>query len=152
MFRTLSRLLFGGEEETPEVVKSSGEVLEEGWLVVSHQEAGTAENQESQADTQPSNLETHGDTVASMETDTSALEPELTVHTSSTTSPAISGSFSQPKALAEVTQSTCIQKAKAWVDRHHMSRNTIQRQNRVRQGVQHHSFHLQQPGHRNLSH
>lgn len=60
--------------------------------------------------------------------------------------------FSQPKALAEMTQLACIQKAKAWADRQHVSRNAIQRQNRVRQGVQHHSFHLQQPGHRSLSH
>lgn len=36
MFKTITRLLFGGEEETPEDVKS-GEVVEEGWLVVSHQ-------------------------------------------------------------------------------------------------------------------
>ena len=36
MFRTITRLLFGGEEKTPEDVKS-GEVVEEGWLVVNHQ-------------------------------------------------------------------------------------------------------------------
>lgn len=36
MFKTISRLLFGGEEETPETVKS-GEEVEEEWLVVSHQ-------------------------------------------------------------------------------------------------------------------
>lgn len=36
MFKTIARLLFGGEEQTPENVKS-GEVLEEDWLVVSHQ-------------------------------------------------------------------------------------------------------------------
>ena len=35
MFRTITRLFFGGEEETPKEVKS-GEVLEEGWLVVNH--------------------------------------------------------------------------------------------------------------------
>lgn len=36
MFKTIARLLFGGEEQTPEDVKS-GEVVEEEWLVVSHQ-------------------------------------------------------------------------------------------------------------------
>ncbi len=36
MFKTISRLLFGEEEETPEDVKS-GEALEEEWLVISHQ-------------------------------------------------------------------------------------------------------------------
>ncbi|XP_035760854.1 glutathione hydrolase 7-like [Neolamprologus brichardi] len=36
--------------------------------------------------------------------------------------------------------------AKVLAERHHVSRNAIQRQNRVRQGVQHHSYHLQQPG------
>ncbi|XP_045884682.1 tumor protein p53-inducible nuclear protein 2 [Micropterus dolomieu] len=154
MFKTISRLIFGGEDETPEDVKSV-EAVEEGWLVVGHQEAGSAENQGAELiDTQPSNSSLHGDTVANMETDISVLEPEPAVQSSSTstTSRAITGSFSQPKASAEVTQLTCIQKAKAWTDRHHTSRNAIERQNRVRQGVQHHSFHLQQPGHRNLSH
>lgn len=36
MFRTITRLLFGGEEDTPQEVKC-GEVLEEEWLLVSHQ-------------------------------------------------------------------------------------------------------------------
>ncbi len=87
----------------------------------------------------------------------SVLDPEPTAQSSSSggsssASRAIAGSVSQPKALVEVMQLTCVQKAKAWTDRHHMTRNAIQRQNRVRQGVQHHSFHLQQPGHRHLSH
>ncbi|XP_070759507.1 tumor protein p53-inducible nuclear protein 2 [Enoplosus armatus] len=155
MFKTITRLLFGGEEETPVDVKS-GEAVEEGWLVVSHQEAGSAENQGAElTDSQPSNSQAlHGHTVANMETDVSVLDPEPAAQnsSSSSTSRAITGSVSQPKALVEVTQLTCIQKTKALADRHHMSRNAIERQNRVRQGVQHHSFHLQQPGHRNLSH
>lgn len=36
MFKTITRLLFGGGEETPKSVKS-GEVVEEEWLVVTHQ-------------------------------------------------------------------------------------------------------------------
>eukprot|EP00064_Thunnus_orientalis_P005908 superscaffoldBa00000596_g5922 len=147
MFRTITRLLFGGEEKTPEDVKS-GEVVEEGWLVVNHQE-----NQDADVpDIQQSNSAINADTDTTLETVTSATDPEPTVQTSSTTSNsrAIIGLVSQPKTLAEVTQST--QKAKSCADRHHMSRNAIQRQNRVRQGVQHQSFHLQQPGHRTLSH
>jgi len=148
MFRTITRLLFGGEEETPEDVKS-GEVVEEGWLVVNHQ----AENQDAEVpDIHQSNSAINVDTATTLETDTSATDPEPTIQTSSTTSNsrAITGLISQPKTLAEVTQLT--QKAKSCADRHHMSRNAIQRQNRVHQGVQHQSFHLQQPGHRNLSH
>ncbi|XP_044076113.1 tumor protein p53-inducible nuclear protein 2 [Siniperca chuatsi] len=150
MFKTITRLLIGGEEATPEDVKS-GEAVEEGWLVVSHQEVGSAENQGAElTDTQPSNSAIHVDTVANMESDISVLDPEPTVQ--SRGGRATTGSVSQPKAVVEVTQLTCTHKAKAWDDRHHMSRNAIERQNRVRQGVQHHSFHLQQPGHRNLSH
>lgn len=147
MFRTITRLLFGGEEKTPEDVKS-GEVVEEGWLVVNHQE-----NQDADVpDIQQSNSAINADTDTTLETVTSATDPEPTVQTSNTTSNsrAIIGLVSQPKTLAEVTQLT--QKAKCCADRHHMSRNAIQRQNRVRQGVQHQSFHLQQPGHRTLSH
>ncbi|XP_034440579.1 tumor protein p53-inducible nuclear protein 2 [Hippoglossus hippoglossus] len=151
MFRTITRLFFGGEEETPKEVKS-GEVVEEGWLVVNHHETRSAENQDAElTDSQPVNSPPHGDTVTKMETDTSVSDTEPTVQSSSS-SGVVSGSFSQSKVLAEVTQLTCVQKAKAWTERHHMSRNAIQRQNRVHQGVQHHSFNLQQPGHRNLSH
>ncbi|KAM7402653.1 hypothetical protein PAMP_017873 [Pampus punctatissimus] len=64
MFRTITRLLFGGEEdETPEDVKS-GEVVEEGWLVVNHQ----AGNQE--AEVQQSNSALYVEPVTRLETDT----------------------------------------------------------------------------------
>lgn len=151
MFKTITRLFFGGEEETPEDIKS-GEAVEDEWLVVSHQEAGSAENQAAELnDTQPSNSALHVDTAANMEADISELDPEPADQSSSATSRTITSFVSRPKALVEVTQLTCIQKAKTWADRHHITRNAIQRQNRVRQ-VQHHSFHLQQPGHRSLSH
>uniref|UniRef100_UPI0037E8EF6F tumor protein p53-inducible nuclear protein 2 n=1 Tax=Semicossyphus pulcher TaxID=241346 RepID=UPI0037E8EF6F len=153
MFKTITRLLFGGEEETPQDIKS-GEGLEEGWLVVSHQEAVSAEDPGAElTETQPTlNCALHGETVADIKTDISVSDPEPTVQSSSASSRAITGSVFQPKALLEATQLTSIQKAKTWADRHHMTRNAIQRQNRVRQGVHHHSFPLQQPGHRNLSH
>lgn len=154
MFRTITRLIFGGEEETPQDAKS-GEVVDEEWLVVNYQEAGSAENQGAaeQIDTRSSDSAVHGDTVANEETDTSVVDPEpMDQSSSTTTSRANTGSVSRPKALVEVTPLTCIQKAKTLSDRHYMTRNAIQRQNRVRQGVQHHFFHLQQPGHRNLCH
>uniref|UniRef100_A0A8D0ABE3 Uncharacterized protein n=1 Tax=Sander lucioperca TaxID=283035 RepID=A0A8D0ABE3_SANLU len=102
--------------------------------------------------TLPSDSPLRRGTEAVIPLSSNVLDQEPTVQSSSTTGRAITGSVSQPKALEEVTQLTCIQKAKAWADPHRMSRNAIQRQNRVRQGVQHHSFHLQQPGHRNISH
>ncbi|XP_041639505.1 tumor protein p53-inducible nuclear protein 2 [Cheilinus undulatus] len=157
MFKTISRLLFGGEEEIPQEIKS-GEVLEEGWLVVSHQEAVSAENQCAElAEThQTSDSALHGDVVTNITPDICMSDPEPTVQSSSTTTSSssrpIPSSVFQPKALLDVSQLSSIQKAKAWADRHQTTRNAIQRQNRVRQGIHHHSFPLQQPGHRNLSH
>ncbi|MEQ2304405.1 hypothetical protein AMECASPLE_026699 [Ameca splendens] len=152
MFRTIARLLFGGQEETPEDVKP-GEVAEEGWLVVNHQEAGGCENQDALlAAAQQHNSTYQGDTPANTgKNSPSNLEP--TVPPSSTiTSQAVASYVSQPKAVTELTQVTCAQKAKAWTDRRNVSRNAFQRQNQVNQVVQHNSFHLQQPGHRSLSH
>ncbi|KAK5872964.1 hypothetical protein PBY51_013616 [Eleginops maclovinus] len=151
MFRTITRLFFGGEEDTTEDVKS-GEVVEEGWLVVNHQEESSSENQVTEpTDTQPSNSALHEDTAANMESVISVLDPELAVESSSSSSSlAVTASVPHLKDLLEVTQLPC--NKKTWVDPHHMSRNAIQRQNRVRTGVQHQAFHLQQPTHRNLSH
>ncbi|XP_056293879.1 tumor protein p53-inducible nuclear protein 2 [Pseudoliparis swirei] len=153
MFKSITRLLFGVAEEAPGDVKSA-EVVEEGWLVVSHQEAGLDENNQGaeQTESQASSSALQGDTLANVESDISVFDPEPTVQSSSSSGGAIPSSVSQPRAVLEVTQLTCVQKAKAWADPHHMSRNAIQRQNRVRQGVQHQYYHLQQPGHRNLSH
>ncbi|XP_071773572.1 tumor protein p53-inducible nuclear protein 2 [Centroberyx gerrardi] len=159
MLRTIARLLFGGEEETPEDVKS-GEVVEEDWLLVSHQEAinevSSAEDQDAElADTRPSNPAVHEDTDANLETAIRMLEREPSVQSSSTTSQVISSSsVSHAEALAKVTQVTRVQRAQAWVERHHLSRNAIQRQNCARQRSQHHTHntYLHQPGHRNPSH
>ncbi|KAM3621084.1 uncharacterized protein V6R79_005840 [Siganus canaliculatus] len=151
MFQTITRLFFGGEEIAEEV--KSGEVVEEEWLVVSHQEVGSLENQGGERDdTQPSSSGLQGVTAANMETAQSLVDPVPKDPSSSTTSEVITASNFHPKALLEGTPLTWAQKAKTWADRHHMTRNAIQRQNRVRQGVQHQPFHLQQPGHRNLCH
>ncbi|KAM9860368.1 uncharacterized protein ACBR49_018430 [Aulostomus maculatus] len=155
MFRTITRLLFGGEEESPDDQLKSGEVLEEGWLVVSHQEADSAELKTAEEPTQPSYFALNAETVPKLDPDTRAVDPDIAGPSSSRTtnnSQTISALVSQPKALEEVTQVTCIQKAKFWTNRHYTSRNAIERQNRTRQGVVHPTFHLQQPGHRSISH
>lgn len=150
MLKTISRFIFGGAEETAEDVKSV-EAGEEGWHVVTHQEAEVENREALLSDTQPSSPGVCGNTSTDTEADrTSDAEP--TGQSGSAASRAASGVYSQPKTLAEVTRLACIPKAKAWADRHCVSRNAIQRQNRVRQGVQSHSFQLQQPGHRSLSH
>lgn len=81
----------------------------------------------------------------------SVLDPEPTDQSKNTASWATTGPVAHPKPLVEVAH-LGIQKARTWADRHHMTRNAIQRQNRVRQGVQPNFFHLQQPGQRNLCH
>lgn len=151
MFGIINRLLFGGEDKTPESVKS-GEVVDDGWLVVNPQEVMSAEDQKVAPSEHQPNSAAHGDTVSQQETDTSVADPEPVVQSGNTSTPAGAGTFCQPKVLPEVTQFSCIQKAKAWAERHHTSRNGIQRQNRVRQGIPQHSFHLQQPGQRRLGH
>ncbi|KAM4741695.1 tumor protein p53-inducible nuclear protein 2 [Anableps anableps] len=152
MFRKIVRLLFGGEEETPEEIKP-GEVAEDGWLVVNHQEAGGCENQHALlAAAQQSNSISQGDTPANTEKNSQSHVESSIPPSSSMTSWAVARYVSQPKAVAELTQVTCAQKAKAWTDRRHVSRNAMQRQNHVHHIAQHNSFHLQQPGHRSFSH
>uniref|UniRef100_A0A1A8NJZ0 Tumor protein p53 inducible nuclear protein 2 n=1 Tax=Nothobranchius pienaari TaxID=704102 RepID=A0A1A8NJZ0_9TELE len=152
MFKTIARLLFGGQEEVPEDIRS-GEELDDGWLVVPHQEAASPGSHDGLVDdTQRSDVPPHRDTRANVESD-SLLDAEPTsINSSTTAGPATSGSVLQSRVLTERTRLTCIKKAKAWADRHHVSHSAIHRQNRVRQGVQHYSFHLQQPAHRSLSH
>lgn len=142
MFRRIARLLFGGEEETPDEAKP-GEPAEDGWLVVNHQEAGGCESQDAEP---PLDSASQGDTAANAENNSPSL-----VEASAPPSISAASYVSQPKALAEQTRVIRAQRAKAWTDRHGASRNAIQRQNQVRQANQHNSFHLQQPSHRSLS-
>lgn len=64
--------------------------------------------------------------------------------------PAAAGVAAQLKPLMVAEQ--LLEKTRTWTDRHHVTRNTMQRHNRVRQGVQQSRFHLQQPGRRSLAH
>lgn len=150
MLKTISRFIFGGAEEATEDVKCV-EAGEEGWHVVTHQEAEVENRDAPLSDARPSSPAACGNTSADTEADRTS-DADAAARSSGATSPAGSGVSPQPKALAEVTRLACPPKAKAWADRHHVSRNAIQRQNRVRHGVQSHSFQLQQPGHRSLSH
>lgn len=81
----------------------------------------------------------------------SVVDPEPTGQSNST-HPAVAGAAPQLKPLTIVEQLTLVQKARTWADRHHVTRNTLQRHNRVRLGVQQSLFHLQQPGRRSLAH
>lgn len=151
MFRIITNLLFGVEDKPTENVQSA-EVVEEEWHVVTHQDAVVAEDQDVALLDQVPNSAVPGATVSQQEANASEMPPETPVQRSNATSGAVPGALHQPKALAEAAQCTCVQKAKAWAERHSFSRNSIQRQNRIRHGIQHQAFHLHQPGHRNLSH
>lgn len=156
MFKTIARLIFGGEEEqqaTEDVKSRKEEAEDEEWLVVSHDEAVSAENNGlEKTDAQTSASPLHVDAVVNMETEVSAFDPEPQNQTGSPSGRAAAASVSQLKALAQAVPLSFVPKGRSWVERHHTARNAIQRQNRVRQGVQHNVFHLQQPGLRNLCH
>lgn len=67
------------------------------------------------------------------------------------------GAASQAGPLAKVSQLPRVQRAKARADRRHLSRNRVQRQNRVREQAPRHSTHargsfLHQPCQRSYSH
>ncbi|KAM4612920.1 uncharacterized protein ACJ7VT_011136 [Polymixia lowei] len=165
MFTAITHWFFGGEDETPKDLKS-GEVVEEGWLLVSCQEAvnkvSSVEDQNAElANTAvhscPSNPTVTEETDDNLETQRRVLESEPSVQTSTTTSRLLQSSVSQVGALAKVTQVGRVQKAQAWVDRHHLARSCIQRQNYVHQRTKCHSSHthntyLHQPGRRDFSH
>ncbi|XP_059905361.1 tumor protein p53-inducible nuclear protein 1 isoform X1 [Gadus macrocephalus] len=67
------------------------------------------------------------------------------------------GAAAQAGALAKVTQVARVQRGKARIERRHLGRNRIQRQNRVREQVPRHAAHarntfLHQPGNRSVCH
>ncbi|XP_072772696.1 tumor protein p53-inducible nuclear protein 2 [Nerophis lumbriciformis] len=152
MFKKLAHLLFGGQQENSEDVKSE-EVVEEEWLVVSHQEEASAGPQTLETPTTLSHPAPDTATITQVDTDASTLDPESERSTdqskeTDSKSGVIAALLSPPKALQELTKL----KKSSMSSHHHMSRNVVQRHNRVRQGFQNHSFPLQQPGHRTLSH
>uniref|UniRef100_A0A8C5G920 Tumor protein p53-inducible nuclear protein 2 n=1 Tax=Gouania willdenowi TaxID=441366 RepID=A0A8C5G920_GOUWI len=67
------------------------------------------------------------------------------------------GAAAQAGALAKVTQVARVQRSKARIERRHLSRNRIQRQNRTREQIPHHAANarnsfLHQPSKRNVCH
>lgn len=70
----------------------------------------------------------------------------------SSTRPAVAGVAAQLSPSIVVEHLTLIQKARTWADRRHVTRNSMQRHNRVGRGVQQSLFRLQQPGRRRIAH
>jgi len=140
MFKIITSLLFGGDEDAHEDLKS-GEVVDEGWLLVNPTEAvnevsSVAADQDTERDDSslcraPSNPAVNEESDAISETDIS-----------SNTIPSIRSTASQAAALAKMTQVTRVQRAQALVDRRPLSRGYIQRQNCVCQRTPRHSFHI----------
>ncbi|KAF3860564.1 hypothetical protein F7725_000819 [Dissostichus mawsoni] len=85
-------------------------------------------------------------------------EPAAAPATRSTMPTRVSrGAAAQAGALAKVTQVARVQRSKARIERRHLGRNRIQRQNRTREQVPRHAGHarntfLQQPTKRNICH
>lgn len=143
-------MLFG-EEDKPKDDAGSGEVEDEEWHVVSHQDAVADEHQEGALlDYHPNSAVRDGSTISQQDADVSATSADTQDRNTNNAHEAVHGILCPPKGLASL--SACVQKEKAWAQRHSSSRNAIQRQNRVRQGIQQQAFHLHQPGLRNLCH
>ncbi|XP_068996381.1 tumor protein p53-inducible nuclear protein 2 isoform X2 [Embiotoca jacksoni] len=85
-------------------------------------------------------------------------EPAAAPATRSTMPTRVSrGAAAQVGALAKVTQVARVQRSKARIERRHLGRNRIQRQNRTREQVPRHAVHgrntfLHQPSKRNICH
>ncbi|CAI5647729.1 tumor protein p53-inducible nuclear protein 2 isoform X3 [Oreochromis niloticus] len=87
-----------------------------------------------------------------------AAEPVVVPATHATMPTRVSrGAAAQAGALAKVTQVARVQRSKARVERRHLGRNRIQRQNRTREQIPRHAAHtrntfLHQPSKRNFCH
>lgn len=167
MIKRISRLFFGGEEETPMEQKTPklGETVEDEWFLVSLPDAVCEVNIVEQpvelAFTSiyrcPSIPHVTEESKANLETNVRIPEPDVPVQKSRTPSRVICGSVHQAGPLAKVTQVARVQRAQAHSDRRHLGRSGIHRQNCIRQRSQRHTSrshttYLHQPGHRNLSH
>ncbi|XP_041859340.1 tumor protein p53-inducible nuclear protein 2 isoform X2 [Melanotaenia boesemani] len=106
-----------------------------------------------------SNLSMVGEeSIASLASSVRVAEQPAVPATRSTTSTRVShGAAAQAGALAKVTQVARVQRCKARMERRHLSRNHIQRQNRTRDQIPRHAVHarntfLHQPSKRNFCH
>ncbi|XP_051517510.1 tumor protein p53-inducible nuclear protein 2-like isoform X3 [Myxocyprinus asiaticus] len=173
MFQRISSLFFGSMEEgTPELKGPKPcvtEADEEGWLLVNLPEGATAEASplEDLLIEHPSmSVYVSPGHLPAMEESTSSLAGSISrmsesavpaVTRSSAATRVTRGAAAQAGGLAKVTQVSRVQKAKARTERRHVTRNRMQRQNRVREQVQRRSTHirnsfLHQPCQRNFCH
>ncbi|XP_051962384.1 tumor protein p53-inducible nuclear protein 2 isoform X2 [Xyrauchen texanus] len=173
MFQRISSLFFGSMEDvTPELKGPKPcvtEADEEGWLLVNLPEGATAEaspledllieHPSMSVYVSPSHLPAMEESATSLAGTVSRMsESAVPAMTRSSTATRVTrGAAAQAGALAKVTQVSRVQKAKARTERRHLTRNRIQRQNRVLEQVQrrvahtHNSF-LHQPCQRNFCH
>ncbi|KAM4737906.1 tumor protein p53-inducible nuclear protein 2 isoform 3-T4 [Anableps anableps] len=182
MFQRLSNLLFGEVEEVAADLKGPNpcvtEADEEGWMLVNLSEGATAETSPMEdlliehpsmsvyvspnnlSMLSSSNLSVVGEeSIVSLASSASRVtEPAAPPATRSTMPTRVSrGAAAQAGALAKVTQAARVQRYKARMERRHLSRSHIQRQNRVREQVPRHASHarnsfLHQPSKRNFCH
>ncbi|XP_070767021.1 tumor protein p53-inducible nuclear protein 2 isoform X3 [Enoplosus armatus] len=177
MFQRLSNLLFGEVEEVAAELKGPNpcvtEADEEGWMLVNLPEGATAEaspmedlliehpsmsvyvSSNNLSMVSNSNLSVVGEeSIVSLASSVSRVaEPAAAPATRSTMPTRVT----QAGALAKVTQVARVQRSKARIERRHLGRNRIQRQNRTREQVPRHAAHarntfLHQPSKRNICH
>ncbi|XP_043997219.1 tumor protein p53-inducible nuclear protein 2 isoform X3 [Gambusia affinis] len=182
MFQRLSNLLFGEVEEVAADLKGPNpcvtEADEEGWMLVNLTEGATAETSPMEdlliehpsmsvyvspnnlSMLSSSNLSAVGEeSIVSLASSASRVtEPAAPPATRSTMPTRVNrGAAAQAGGLAKVTQVARVQRYKARMERRHLSRSHIQRQNRVREQVPRHASHarstfLHQPSKRNFCH
>ncbi|KAM9855724.1 tumor protein p53-inducible nuclear protein 2 isoform 4-T4 [Aulostomus maculatus] len=106
-----------------------------------------------------SNLSAVGEqSIVSLASSVRGAEPAAAPATRSTMPARVTrGAVAQAGALAKVTQVARVQRGKARMERRHLGRNCIQRQNRTREQVPRHAAHarntfLHQPSKRNFCH
>ncbi|XP_068454594.1 tumor protein p53-inducible nuclear protein 2 [Clinocottus analis] len=185
MFQRLSNLLFGEVEEVAAELKGPNpcvtEADEEGWMLVNLPEGATAEaspmedllieHPSMSVYVSPSNYsmvsnsghlsavgEESGGGGGGLASSVSRVaEPAAAAARGAVPTRVSRGAAAQVGALAKVTQVARVQRGKARVDRRHLGRNRIQRQNRTREPVPRHAGHarntfLHQPSKRNICH
>ncbi|KAM9752794.1 tumor protein p53-inducible nuclear protein 2 isoform 4-T5 [Menidia menidia] len=181
MFQRLSNLLFGEVEEVAAELKGPNpcvtEADEEGWMMVNLAEGATAEaspmedlliehpsmsvyvSSNNLSMLSNSNLSMVGEENINLASSVSRVAEQASPPAPRSTMPTrvSRGAAAQAGPLAKVTQVARVQRCKARMERRHLSRNHIQRQNRTREQVPRHAAHarntyLHQPSKRNFCH
>ncbi|XP_072552909.1 tumor protein p53-inducible nuclear protein 2 isoform X2 [Salminus brasiliensis] len=174
MFQRLSNLLFGEVEDVSAELNGPKpcvtEADEEGWLLVNLPEGATAEaspmedllieHPSMSVYVSPGNLSVVEQSAASLTSSVSRMSesvPPPAVRSSMMPPRMARGAACQVVPLAKVTQVSRVQRAKARVERRHLGRNRVQRQNRVREQVPRHAANarksfLHQPCQRSFCH